>query len=276
MNVKLVAFRVLLVLNIVSYACSERKRQLMSDSEIIDSINENIFLLLKFARIISTKKSEQARKKCAIALKNLKTLNSATENGSLHINPLTTITLNGLIWHLDPCNDTNHIVRHIELYNLIKSSDLFKQISNLEQNNSNNKQVSTNTSTKSYFPQNKDNRFKNNIFRTSSISKPHIKHQALTKVISQETQSRLNSSVVNGTDNNRTAIILTFNATNILDTNETGNSYTQNNTSNYRYSGKDSISKELQELSKMKPVSSKSASGFSQSLSRILSERSVS
>ncbi|OII72079.1 uncharacterized protein cubi_01412 [Cryptosporidium ubiquitum] len=275
MNIRIIIFRVLLILNVVSYTYSERKKQLMSDSEIIISIDENISLLLKFARLISIKKSEQARKKCTIALKNLKTLNSATENGNVKINPLTNIALNGLIWHSDPCNDPNHIVKHIELYNLIKFSNLFSQISNLKQDLNNNKQINVSVlTTKSSFPQ-YEKRFKNTVFRSHIISKPFIKHKTSTKAISQEIQSRMDSLAVNKNDSHN-AVNSTPNATSILDACETTTSHSQNNTNNVVQSGKESIARELQELARMKSVSSKSASGFSESLSRILSERGAS
>ncbi|KAH8584171.1 uncharacterized protein ELE39_001674 [Cryptosporidium sp. chipmunk genotype I] len=275
MNIKVLAFRILLILNIVSYAYSEKKRQLMSDSEIIASIDENISLLLKFARIIFIKKSEQAKKKCAIALKNLKTLNSATENGSIRMNPLTSITLNGIIWHPDPCNNPNQIIKHIELYNLIKLSKVFNQISNFNQKSNNNEHINIRTSnTKSSFSQN--DLLRNTAFRSNAASNPFIKHKTSTKTISQGILSKMDSLVFSGNYNNCTTANLTLNTTNILDTDDKLSHRVQNNTGNNSCSGRNCIRMELEELARMKPVSSKSSSGFSESLCRILSERGAS
>ncbi|EAK87847.1 hypothetical protein [Cryptosporidium parvum Iowa II] len=274
MNIKLLSFRILLLLSTVSYAYSEKKRQLMSDSEIIASINENISLLLKFERIIFTKRSDQAKKKCNIALKNLKTLNSATENRSIQINPLTSITLNGIIWHSDPCNNPDQMIKHIELYNLIIRSKTFSQISNPNQKN-NSEQINMGTLTNKFFSP-RNNGLKNAVFRSNTISNTLIKNKTHTKTISQGIRSKMDSLISSGDDNNSSMIDPTFNSTNVLDAGEKINPCSQNKTIDNSYATKKTIREELQELAKMKSVSSKSSTGFSESLSKILSERSAS
>ncbi|KAK9172990.1 Uncharacterized protein cmbei_4002520 [Cryptosporidium meleagridis] len=274
MNIKLLSFRILLLLGTVSYAYSEKKRQLMSDFEIITSISENISLLLKFERIIFTKKSDQARTKCNIALKNLKTLNSATENRSIKINPLTSIALNGIIWHSDPCSNPDQMIKHIELYNLIINNKAFSQIFNPNQKN-NNEQINLGSLTKKFFsPLN--NGLKSTLFRSNTTSNSLLRNKTHTKTISQGIRSKMDSLISSGDENSSSMIDSTFNFTNTLDAGEKISPYSQNKTIDNSYAKKKSIKEELEELARMKSVSSKSSSGFVESLSKILSERSVS
>ncbi|KAJ1608964.1 putative signal peptide-containing protein [Cryptosporidium canis] len=266
MNARILLFRLLLVLIVVSYALSEKKKQLMSDSEIVSSLNENLLHLLKLSRAILNKKNEQAKKKCTIAVKNLKTLDSAIENGGIAINPLTSITLNGIVWHSDPCNDPGKIAMHIELYNLIKQSNIFHSIYDLKYNNNTNHgrvDLSSHT-TKILTGQHKNTGIRDVRFR-SNIKPSKIKYTPSSRAVSHDPNQTLECSLRPSPETNSTNIT----SSNIT---QSENNCTSSNITNY-FTGKDGILKELEELAAMKSVSSKNSSEFAKSLSKILSER---
>ncbi|KAJ1610001.1 putative signal peptide-containing protein [Cryptosporidium canis] len=268
MNAITLLFRLLLVLIIASYALSEKKKQLMSDSEIVSSLDENISHLLKLSRAIINKKNEQAKKKCTIAVKNLKTLDSAIENGGIAINPLTHITLNGIVWHSDPCNDPSKITMHIELYNLIKQRNFFHFIYEPKyNNNTDNGRVDLSSyTTKILSGQHKNTGIRNVRFR-SNVQPSKIKYIPSSRAVLHEPNQTLEYSLRPNPEINSTNIT----ASNIT---HSENNCTSSNNTNY-FTGKDGILKELEELAAMKPVSTKSSSEFAKSLSRILSERVI-
>lgn len=273
MNIKIVLFQSLLALSIASYSYSEKKKQLMSNSEVIASLDENLNHLMRFAKVISTKKSEQARNKCKIALKNLKTLNSAVENGSIRINPLTNLALNGLIWHPDPCNNPDKIINHIELYNLIRFSRFFTLISSLKyNNNTNNEDVNFKSNLKTLHPIERSNAFVNQRFRSHMIPYQSAKCDT-TKLSPYDAKSTICSSASNKSYNS-TQSDHDHNTEYVTSANKTDSSNDVNLSNDTNYHPWKDVDNELRELKAMKAVSSKTASGFSDHLCKILMERS--
>ncbi|KAH8738892.1 hypothetical protein FG386_000758 [Cryptosporidium ryanae] len=230
----------------------EKRRQLMSSSEIISSTETNFSYLYKFISIISSRETVSVKNKCNIALKNLNSLVSVIEKGNIPINIITLMAINGILWHPDPCNNPNEILKYLQLYNTIKSTQIFNDPSldfKSEVNENKNDNIFVETKPHSKL-KDKINRgtIKCDVNVTRTLEDLDMEAND-TRIASRANISEIETNIFNYTTTDSDA-----------------------EHSKVHESTKSQIEKELSNLSKIKPVSSKSKE-FKMSLERIYNER---
>ncbi|KAH7647343.1 hypothetical protein FG379_003010 [Cryptosporidium bovis] len=249
---------VLMIISLLYPISMEKRRQLMSSSEIISSTETNLSYFYKFISILSSKETVPVKNKCNIALKNLNSLISVVEKGNIPINIVTLLAINGILWHPDPCNNPIEIHKYLELYNAIKSTPLFTDpLLNLKSETIENKSFAISKST-------------NTSNRTESIPSP-------SKNVIKKGKIAFNSNVTKYLDSDEIAANKTGSAPKVNVTKVETAPFNDTD-SNLEYerqnlgSRKVELEKELQALSNIKPVSSKS-NDFKCKLEQIYSER---
>ncbi|KAF7459298.1 hypothetical protein HWI79_174 [Cryptosporidium felis] len=256
MNLKHSIFLIFTTVNSIICASSGKKKQLMSASEVVTSVHDNLTYIERFVRIILSKESEQAKRKCAIALKNLTTLALAIEKGNIPINALTLLTLNGLIWHPDPCSHPIPIIHHLELYNFIKNSKYYTQMSYLRPGSVGSSKINT-------IPALIDkNDLKNTVnMRSNNLNLNQKQSRSHSHSKFNVTSGMIGTQHINTTD-----------ARSLHYDEFSSRGWQQNKTENATRTS-DQIKMELEELSKLRIVSRNDSSAFKESLSRLLSSR---
>ncbi|KAK6589888.1 hypothetical protein RS030_193022 [Cryptosporidium xiaoi] len=249
---------VLVIITLLYPISMEKRRQLMSSSEIISSTETNLSYFYKFISILSSRETVPVKKKCNIALKNLNSLISVIEKGNIPINIVTLLAINGILWHPDPCNNPVEIHKYLELYNAIKSTPLFTDpLLNLKSETTENKSFTISKSI-------------NTSNRTESISSP-------SKNVIQKEKIVFNSNFTKHLDSEEITANKTGSAPKVNVTKVEAATFNDTD-SNLEYEDqnlglrKNELEKELQALSNIKSVSSKSKE-FKSRLEQIYSER---